>query len=279
MVDNIKNASSKLNTSKVNTQSSEQKDFDAFVSKVPENPRISDKYGFFPAPYTSLKDDLKNKTPVLRFGRLLFVVSKSSKFPYPIEKIKADVKATLKKMASIQTGNQILSTAKEKGMPVLIELKDGNDEKKGQHVFTRVDTCDTKVSNYSLNMNCLYSANYDKIDWYPYTATEFKNPNGSTTKLPSWRGLLHELGHEKDANDERNLSLRNKIGYPYNTTGLAREQDHRGRTVDPSGVNQEEKRNLPFEQKAMREAGLIPRSRYDAPHEFRDVKSPLEIPK
>jgi Effector protein len=252
----------------------EQKDFENYVSKIPDIPRMPDRYGFIPqrTNYSSIKNILNDRLPVLRYGRLLFVVSKYSNSPIDIKKIKSDITAALKKMASIPTGVKILSTAKDKGLPVLVNISaDPNpDEIESGFIPAENITKNKEVDNFK--------ANYDTIHWSPYAGYTFKNPNGSLAKMPPWIVLFHELSHGKYLNDDRNDSIRNSTSPSHITSGIGKKSIFNGMKNDPEGVMNEEKRNLPFEQKALREAGLIPRMKYKLKFVTSIVKSPLNIP-
>jgi hypothetical protein len=203
---------------------------------------------------------------------LLFVIPKQSTTSNSIQKLKSDIEIALKKIASIPTGSKVLNTAKEKGLPILVELcfKDKNND--GGSYFENAEAISPDFSK------CVFNKNYDKLVWYPYVGVTFINQNKSLARMPPWITLLHELGHAHAANNDRKNSLAKLKTYPELLTGIAKNNMTDIVKKDSNGVSIEEKRNLLMEQKAMREAGLIPRTKYNLTPIIHDVKSPLQLP-
>jgi hypothetical protein len=129
------------------------------------------------------------------------------------------------------------------------------------------------------NKDFVFHSNNDELDWSPYKAVMFKNPDGFIAIVPTWVTLLHELGHLDQAHADRKKDLedpkRDKTIPPF-----AKDYKYNGQKIDPNGTNREENRNLITEQKAVKEAGggLIPRAVYKADSDTMNVASPLIVP-
>ncbi len=224
------------------------------------------------ARYSSLRDDLKGVTPIMAYGRLLFVVPKSSNINISICKFKKliiDIQLSLLTMNCNPTARRILASAREKGMPIVVVINDN-----GSCSFGQAEDATSPQNKIKLQRN------YDILRWSPYGKRPiYKNPNGSISRSPSWVGLTHELGHAEYCHKTRKDYLKNPIADKKLEFGFAKKYVSDFFLENYDGTDYEESRNIINEQKAMREAGLTPRQFYKvSDYKTVDVTSPLEIP-